>query len=94
MVRPSFGPFHEEKIMFEKIKSGSVHFTLATLAPLAAFVSASVFMVSFFPALSYANVLSLEPSGKTIENVAIAKSATAKIADRSLHFDTRTWRRA
>lgn len=63
--------------MSEKIKSGSVVSTLA------AFVS----VISFFPALAFANVLSLEPSGKTIENVAIAKSATAKIADRSLHFD-------
>lgn len=63
--------------MFEKIKSSSVQTTIA------AFVS----VISFLPALSYANILSLEPSGRTLENVAIAKAATAKIADRSLHFE-------
>ncbi len=45
-------------------------------------------LAGFFPAIAFAGLLSLEPSGKTIENVAIAKSATAKIADRSIHLQT------
>jgi hypothetical protein len=61
--------------MFRNFKSSPAFYLSLTLASLSAY-SAS------------ASILTSEPSGKTIENVAIAKSATAKIADRNLTLQT------
>jgi hypothetical protein len=50
------------------------------------FVIFSLF--SFISASSFASLLNLEPSGKTLENVPISKSAVATVGDRSFSLTT------
>jgi hypothetical protein len=79
MVRPTFVRPTEEKIMSHKITSLSV--SLLNLA-------FGLGLIGLTSLSAHAAVLSLQPSGRTLENVAISKSATATIADRTFSLTT------